>query len=325
MPSTPVSGPGAAAFIQTTYEQLAQLGDSGLCCSPIELYSPDELASLPEEILRLSSGCGHPVEDAPITEGMTILDIGSGAGTDAILAARRTGPTGRVIGVDPSDSMRERAARSAADLDLTWVEFRAGTAENLPVADATADLVISNCVLSLSTDPTGAWTQIARALRPAGQITVSDVVGGATRETLDAKTRCETGIEWPEYTRMLARLGFTGIRPVRVRAARYRDGATARSVTLHAWHGRAEPQLAVDVIDDQSAGAAHQLAARLSHTYGDRVSVRVLDAAGSEDRDIVALLLDEAAPQPAVSVCIDGLAAPVGAHDASDYVRDLLE
>src|SRR5262249_46413545 len=156
----------AAAFIETTYEELAQLGDSGLCCSPIELYSPDELATLPDEILRLSSGCGHPVEDAEIMPGMTVLDIGSGAGADAILAARRTGPTGRVIGVDPSASMRERAVRTMADLGLTWVDVRAGTAESLPVSDGEVDLVISNCVLSLSTHPTRAWTEIARTLRP---------------------------------------------------------------------------------------------------------------------------------------------------------------
>src|SRR5262249_19041379 len=212
------TGPDGAAFITATYDQLARLGDSDLCCAPIELYRPDELALLPEEVLRLSSGCGHPVEDADISAGLTVLDIGSGAGADAILAARRTGPGGTVIGVDPSAAMRQRAARTAAELELPWVEFRAGTAENLPVGESSVDVVISNCVLSLSTDPTRAWTEIARILRPGGRIVVSDIVGGAATETVEAKTRCETGIEWPEYRALLTVLGFAAIRLVRVRA-----------------------------------------------------------------------------------------------------------
>lgn len=324
------------AFIEATYEQLAKLGDSGLCCSPIELYSPDELAVLPEEILRLSSGCGHPVEDAHITAGMSVLDIGCGAGADAILAARQTGPTGQVIGVDPSASMRERAIRNAADIGLTWIDFRAGTAESLPVAAASVDLVISNCVLSLSTDPTAAWAEIARTLRPGGQIVVSDIVGGAAGETLDAKARCETGIEWPDYQAMLHRLGFAGIRPLRVRAARYRDGATARSVTIHAWHGQPRPTAAVDLIYAGSATAAAQdLAQTLTAAFADRVTLRLLDADDVATRDVVALLRDghdqashdqashdQAAP--ALTVAVDGIPAEVCAENLPGHLRDLL-
>jgi len=317
---------GAGAFIEATYEQLAQLGDSGLCCSPIELYSPDELATLPAEILRLSSGCGHPVEDAGIMPGMTVLDIGSGAGADAILAARRTGPAGQVIGVDPSESMRERAIRTMADLGLTWVDVRAGTAESLPVPDGSVDLVISNCVLSLSTDPARAWTEIARTLRPGGQIVVSDIVGGAATETLEAKTRCETGIEWPAYQAMLRRLGFAGIRPLRVRAARYRDGTTARSVTVHAWHGQPRPTAAVDLVHDGS-GAARDLAQELEATFGDRVTLRLLDAADPATRDIVALLLDghdQAAPASVPVIAVDGIPSAVPAEHLPGHLRELL-
>jgi ubiquinone/menaquinone biosynthesis C-methylase UbiE len=319
--------PAASAFIEATYEQLAQLGDSGLCCSPIELYSAEELASLPEDILRLSSGCGHPVEDAEIVEGMTVVDIGSGAGTDAILAARRTGSRGKVIGVDPSASMRERATRSVADLDVGWVEFRDGTAENIPVPDSAADLVISNCVLSLSTDPSRAWRQIARVLRPGGRICVSDVVGGAATETLDAKTRCETGVEWPEYRQMLADLGFTAIRPVRVRAARYRDGSTARSVTIRATIRATEEQgpVAVDLIhggaDDTDA---RRLGDSLVEAFGPRISVRLLAAADPENADVIALLLDEAAPSAAITCAIDGRGVAVRAEDLRAHLRDLL-
>lgn len=315
-----------AAFIETTYEQLAQLGDSGLCCSPIELYSPDERAALPEEILRLSSGCGNPVGDANITSGMTVLDIGSGAGADAILAARQTGPTGQVIGVDPSASMRERASRNAAELGLTWIDFRAGTAEALPVDDDTADLVISNCVLSLSTDPTAAWTEISRALRPGGQIVVSDIVGGAATETLDAKTRCETGIEWTDYQAMLLRLGFSGIRPLRVRAARYRDGNTARSITIHAWHGLHKPMIAVDLISpDSPTAAAETLAHTLTSAFGDQIVLRTLNADDPEHSDIVAVLRDGHHPAtPALSAAINGLPTTIPLENLPDHLQDLL-
>jgi arsenite methyltransferase len=314
-----------ASFIEATYEQLAQLGDSGLCCSPIELYSADDLATLPEEILRLSSGCGHPVQDAVITAGMTVLDIGSGAGTDAILAARQTGPTGRVIGVDPSASMRERATRNAAELGLAWIDFRAGTAEALPVDDDTADLVISNCVLSLSTDPTAAWTEIARALRPGGQIVVSDIVGGAAAETLRSKTHCETGLEWADYQAMLLRLGFSGIRPLRVRAARFRDGNTAHSITIHAWHGL--PRIAVDVISpgSQTTSAAETLARNVTDAFGDQIIARMLNAGDPADSEIVAVMHGgHIPPTPALSVAINGRSAAIRPENLHGHLRDLL-
>jgi arsenite methyltransferase len=316
-----------ASFIEATYEQLAQLGDSGLCCSPIELYSPDELATLPEEILRLSSGCGNPVQDAQITPGMMVLDIGSGAGTDAILAARQTGSTGQVIGVDPSASMRDRATRNAAELGLTWIEFRAGTAEALPVDDGTADLVISNCVLSLSTDPTAAWTEISRALRPGGQIVVSDVVGGAATETVHAKTRCETGIEWADYQAMLLRLGFSGIRPLRVRAARFRDGNTARSVTIHAWHGLPQPMIAVDLISPGSDTATTEtLAQTITSDFGKQIILRILNADDPANSEIVAMLRDAQHPTPALSFAINGLpSGSASPEDLHDRLRALLQ
>jgi SAM-dependent methyltransferase len=333
-----------AAFIEATYEQLARLGDSSLCCSPVELYAPEDLALLPDEVLRLSSGCGNPVEDAAITPGMTVLDIGSGSGADAILAARRTGPDGTVIGVDPSCSMRQRAIRNAADLGLTWIEFRAGTAESLPVPDRSVDLAISNCVLSLSTDSARAWTEIARTLRPGGQIVVSDIVGGATAETLDAKTRCETGIEWPDYQALLTRLGFTGIRPLRVRAARYRDGSTARSVTIHARYGLPHPHAAVDLIQNlipyRCAGElraqeaelraqeaelrAQELVASLHHIFAERVDVRLLDAADPAGRDVIALLHGNGPPQAETAVAVNGLTVPICAEDLPSRLRNLL-
>lgn len=321
---TTSAGGDTASFIEATYEQLAQLGDSGLCCSPIELYSPDELSTLPEEILRLSSGCGHPVQDATITAGMTVLDIGSGAGADAVLAARQTGPTGQVIGVDPSASMRERAIRNAAELGLSWVDFRAGTAEALPLDDDTADLVISNCVLSLSTDPSAAWTEISRVLRPGGQIVVSDIVGGAATETPHTKTRCETGLEWADYQAMLLRLGFSGIRPLRVRGARFRDGNTARSVTIHAWHGRPTPMIAVDLINPHPGPATETILLALTSAFGDRIVLRTLTADDPADSEIVALLRDTTHPTAATpSVAINGLPAAIHPEDLHGHLQNL--
>jgi SAM-dependent methyltransferase len=319
--------PDAAAFIAVTYDQLAQLGASDLCCSPIELYSPDELASLPEEILRLSSGCGHPVEDAAIAPGIIVLDIGSGAGADAILAARATGPTGAVIGVDPSVAMRDRATASAADLGITWAEFRDGTAERLPVDDASVDLVISNCVLSLSTDPNVAWTEIARTLRPGGRIVVSDIVGGAATETLKAKTRCETGIEWPDYRAMLLRLGFTGIRLVRIRAARYRDGSTAASVTITARHGLEQPPVAVDLIVDDTPAAADlatTITADLTRSHGDRADIRILHTTKPADTDLIRLLLGDEPRLAGLVAAADGAPLAACADEIPARLRDLL-
>lgn len=269
-----------SAFIQATYEQLARLGESGLCCSPVELYRPEELAALPEDVLRLSSGCGHPVDDAGIEPGMTVLDIGSGAGADCLLAARRVGPAGTVIGVDPSPSMRAVAAANRDRLGLSWVDFRDGRADALPVPDDSVDLVISNCVLSLSADPAATWTEIGRVLKPGGQVVVSDIVGGTPGDVV-AKARCETGIEWPEYRETLRAAGFSGIRPLRVRTARFRDGATARSVTFQARHAMPARHAGIDVLyrrpDRDAADRLAQALAEAGRRAGASLGIRLLD------------------------------------------------
>jgi SAM-dependent methyltransferase len=241
-----------AAFIEATYEELAQAGESGLCCSPLSLYSPEEIATLPPDVLRLSSGCGHPVDDADIEPGMTVLDIGSGAGADCMLAARRTGPTGSVIGIDPSESMRARARRHRDELGMHWIDYRKGTADALPIADGTVDLVISNCVLSLSSDPVTTWAEIGRVLKPGGSVVVSDIIGGAAWADIVGKARCETGLEWPDYRAILHASGFTGIRALHVRQATFRDGAAASSVTFLARHAMPDGHAAIDVLHDSS-------------------------------------------------------------------------
>ena len=140
-------------------------------------YDAEELATLPEEATVSFAGVGNPHRIGPIQAGETVLDIGCGTGTDLLLAAKRTGSTGRVIGVDMTPSMIERAKRAAIKAAV-WeiVEIRRGTAEELPVESASIDVVISNGALNLSSDKTRAFDEIYRVLKPAGRLYLADVV-----------------------------------------------------------------------------------------------------------------------------------------------------
>ncbi|MBW4718725.1 methyltransferase domain-containing protein [Saccharothrix obliqua] len=312
-----------SAFIRATYEQLAQLGESGLCCSPVELYRPDELASIPEDVLRLSSGCGHPLDDVVVEPGSTVLDIGSGAGADCLLAARRVGRNGVVIGVDPSSSMRAVASRHAEEVGLGWIDYREGTADDLPCADDSVDLAISNCVLSLSADPAATWTEIARVLAPGGRVAMSDIIGG-TDPGLDAKARCETGLEWSQYRDLLRANGFSGIRPIRIRRARFRDGARAASVTFHARHGMPIGHADVQVLYRQSHRAE---AERLVIGLGELVSahrlplgIRLADIDEPDHTAVARLVLDAAGLPFTTPLAVSVDAAVVPADDLTDVL-----
>jgi len=139
-------------------------------------YDAAEMAELPEETTASFAGVGNPLAIGPLYPGETVLDVGSGAGTDLLLAARRVGPGGTAIGVDMTEVMRERARAGARALRLQNVDVRAGDAEALPAGDASVDVVISNGVLNLAPNKERAFAEIARVLRPGGRLFLADIV-----------------------------------------------------------------------------------------------------------------------------------------------------
>lgn len=139
-------------------------------------YTSEELTHLPEDAVRHSLGCGNPLSYVEVKDGDTVLDLGSGAGIDILLAADRVGPNGRVIGVDMTDEMIAKANESIAVAGVGNVEVRKGLIEDLPVEDQSIDWVISNCVINLSPEKDRVFAEIARVLKPGGQMLVSDIV-----------------------------------------------------------------------------------------------------------------------------------------------------
>ncbi len=179
-------------------------------------YDPNELATLPADAVTNSFGCGDPVALAAIEPGATVLDLGSGAGIDVLLAAARVGPTGTVIGVDMTPAMIERARANAADAGLANVEIREGVIEALPVDDHSVDLVISNCVVNLSPNKPAVFGEIARVLKPAGRMSISDIVvewlPDWMREAAALHNACIAGaIPEGEYVRGLEAAGLTEV------------------------------------------------------------------------------------------------------------------
>lgn len=182
-------------------------------------YNGDELASLPADAVQSSFGCGNPLAFAGVREGQTVLDLGSGAGIDLLIASRMVGPTGRVIGVDMTDEMIERAAANAAEAGAANVEIRKGVIEQLPVDDASVDWVISNCVINLSPEKPRVFSEIARVLRPGGTMRVSDIVVSDLpewiREMRQMYSSCVAGaISEDDYLTGLRDAGLTDVEVV---------------------------------------------------------------------------------------------------------------
>ncbi len=209
--------------VRDHYADLARQASS--CCGPsssecdCNTNYPDQLANaVPADIANFSLGCGDPITIAHLQPGETVVDLGSGGGLDCFLAAQRVGPTGRVIGVDMTPEMLNKARGNAERLGVANVEFREGYIEHLPVEDGTADVVISNCVINLSPDKPQVFRDIFRVLRSGGRVAVSDIVTNgelpqAVRESMEEWGACVAGaLDAQDYIGGLQAAGFGDVK-----------------------------------------------------------------------------------------------------------------
>lgn len=203
---------------------------SSSCCGPdseveqldlvSRLYQDPDLTVLPPEVTEISLGCGDPVSLAALEPGQTVLDLGSGGGIDCFLAAKKVGPGGRVIGVDMTPPMIEKARANQKKVGAENVEFRLGEIEHLPVADGIVDVILSNCVINLSPDKAQVFREAFRVLKPGGRLAVSDIVTDgplpdAIKSNLSAWAGCVAGaLDAQEYVQAIEAAGFTAVQVI---------------------------------------------------------------------------------------------------------------
>ena len=222
--------------VKQAYSLLAQNSDLSCCDSSNSEklqrygYSEAELRSLPESAIVMSDGCGNPTGLGQIRPGDIVLDLGSGGGIDVFLASKKVGPTGKVIGLDMTEDMVSRAQSNAFKNGFSNVEFKLGEIENIPLCEQSVDVIMSNCVICLSTDKDRVFREMFRVLRPGGRLAVADEV--ALRPFSEAEQadpakwcNCIAGAVTEEaYSRMLSTVGF---QDVYVKQLRKRSGSMA--------------------------------------------------------------------------------------------------
>ncbi|MDH3214963.1 MAG: arsenite methyltransferase [Candidatus Krumholzibacteria bacterium] len=220
------------------------------CCQPSScgasenpitsgLYSDDELADVPDDAALASLGCGNPTALAALQPGDVVLDLGSGGGIDVILSARRVAPGGKAYGLDMTDEMLDIARQNQKQAGITNAEFLKGHIEDIPLADGAVDVVISNCVINLSTDKRKTLSEALRVLKPGGRFAVSDIVSTgpvpeSVRRDAELWAGCLAGsLEEGEYRRLLQEVGFEeiDIKPTRIYDAANFCGGDANADT----------------------------------------------------------------------------------------------
>ena len=225
------TGRGEEEIKEFVKKRYARVASGSSCCEPITCcgplsrasfakmigYSSEELEELPESVINTISGCGNPTALAELREGENVLDLGSGGGIDAFLAAKKVGPKGRVIGVDMTQEMIKLANGNAKRMNAKNVEFRLGEIESLPIENESVDVIISNCVINLSPNKGKVFREAFRVLKPGGRLLISDIVTlgelpKQVRENLELWAGCIAGaLEEQEYLQKIRDAGFRNV------------------------------------------------------------------------------------------------------------------
>ncbi len=249
MSQTPQSKEAIHSAVTSIYGAVAQTRNltkpEATCCGSDKLsladYSPDEIASVPLGAY-LGEGSGNPVRYAALAPGENVADLGAGAGMDSFLAANQVGPTGHVYGFDLTRQMVSRARRIAAAAGVRNVSFEQADIEHLPLADASADAAISNCVINLTPDKRAVYREIFRVLRPGGRLAVADIVLRGVPEAVEAFRESGTAETWcacvsgalteNDYLAAIREAGFADVQVVAERPGQLQPGGEVHSVAI---------------------------------------------------------------------------------------------